>query len=45
MLQFVMKILVGLLSICAIGSFGSSLASNYKKLENVYLSKQPNMSN
>ena len=45
MFQFIMKILVALLSICAIGSFGSSLASNYKTLENVYLSKQPNMSN
>ena len=45
MFQFIMKILVGLLSICAIGSFGSSLASSYKTLENVYISKQPNMSN
>ena len=30
-LGFISKMFIGLLSICAIGSFGSSLASNYRK--------------
>ena len=45
MFRFIKKRFIGLLIIWAIGSFGSSLASNYKKLENVYLSKQSTMSN
>ena len=45
MFRFIKKMLIALLSIWTIGSFGSSLASNYKKLEIVYLSKQSTMSN